>query len=163
VGSVGGLLKVLAGIAGMFLALALSVAGSGRDEALEPYTVVFNSNSRGLTAKMLGLSLDRSYTNVTVELVNRGSSLAHVTIGSFNVTLAPSQSVSTSISDLLNLMEVSFVGGGGLLEARVYAVARVNVNPLLSIAALIVLLLSMVVAGYGLVEYILSRGATLVR
>jgi len=163
VGSVGGLLKVLAGIAGMFLALALSIAGSGRDEALEPYSVVFNSTSRGLTAKMLGLSLDRSYTSVTVELVNRGSSLAHITIGSFNATLAPSQSVSTSISNLLEVMEVSFGGGGGLLEARVYAVARVNVNPLLSIAALIVLLLSMVVAGYGLVEYILSRGATHVR
>jgi len=163
VGSVGGLLKVLAGVTGMLLALALSIAGSGRDEVLEPYSVVFNSTTKGLIAKMLRLSLDRSYTSVVVELVNRGSSLAYVTIGSFNTTLAPSQSVSISISNLLDVMEVSFGGGGGLLEARVYAVARVNVNPLLSIAALIVLLLSMIVAGYGLVEYILSRGATLVR
>lgn len=152
-----GLFKVVIGLAGLILAFILSVVASGVDVVWEPYTVLFSSDSSGYAASLLKLPLGKAYRNVTVLFENIGYSSVRVSLDGYEFTLAHSASRVISLDNLLSRLEVDFIGGSGDLRVTVFVVSREGIKPYLSLLSIAILLVSMVIAGYGIVEYVLGR------
>ncbi|MDM7275353.1 MAG: hypothetical protein P3X22_004435 [Thermoprotei archaeon] len=151
------LAKIVMGIAGMILALMMSIVASGQDFEGE-HSVTLTGNVRGPVAEIVKLPLEgRVYTDVDLTINNTGGKRASITIGGSRIVLAPGSSKHVEVYDLTSLFKVEFEDGEGELQVVVKAAWKERVTPMLSLVSILVLMLSMIIAGYGLVEYMILR------
>ena len=152
-----GLEKVAGGFVGLLIALSLSLLASGVEREWEPREVVFREDRAGRAHELLGLQLNVVYVNVTVLMKNRGEGSALVKVGNSSFSVKPSGRARVELEDLTDPMAIRFEGGTGELGMEVYVRAREGVKPGLAVLAIFVLLLSMLLGAYGLVEYAVLR------
>ncbi len=151
------LVKITVGISGIILALILSIVASGQDFEGE-HTIILTGNVRGRVAEVVELPLEgRVYRDVDLIISNMGGKRAVITIGRSSLSLEPGGSRHVEVYDLTGLIKVEFEDGEGELQVLVKAAWKEKVNPMLSLAAILVLIPSMVIAGYGLIEYVVLR------
>ncbi|MCX8195544.1 MAG: hypothetical protein N3F67_00440 [Acidilobaceae archaeon] len=152
-----GLEKVALGFLGLLLSLLIAVYAGGRERDLEVREVTFLTDSQGRAYRLFGLPLGLVYVNVSVKLENLGNSSAEVKVRGRPLLLPPLAKAFLELEDLTDLVHVSFEGGRGELRATVYARVREGVRPALSLLALVLILLSLIVGAYGIVEHALRR------
>jgi len=151
------LAKIALGLAGILAAFTLSVIGSGWDTVGAPYTLTVESNVSKRAFELLNITLDRSYRNVTITISNVGGSWLNVAIGDRQLKLEPGGSTNVKVENLLEVISFNFESGLGRAEVTVYTIWREGVNPLLSLTAIIILIPSMIIASYGILEYIVLK------
>ncbi|MFN4045942.1 MAG: hypothetical protein ACK4H7_01200 [Acidilobaceae archaeon] len=149
--------KIVIGIAGMLIALMLSIVASGQNVEGE-HTIILTGNVVGPVADIVKLPLEgRVYVDINLTIINAGEKRASITIGGSHIVLEPGSSSHVEIYDLRHPFRVEFEDGEGELQVVVKAVWKERVLPLLSLISILVLMLSMILAGYGLIEYIVLR------
>jgi hypothetical protein len=107
--------------------------------------------------ELLNITLDRSYRNVTITISNVGGSWLNVAIGDRQLKLEPGGSTNVKVENLLEVISFNFESSLGRAEVTVYAIWREGVNLLLSLTAIIILIPSMIIASYGILEYIVLK------
>ena len=152
-----GLAKIVLGLAGILLAFTLSVIASGRDVEGAPYTVVVEFNVSKRAFELLNITLDRPYRNVTIKVSNTGASKLAMSIDAKRLELEAGGVIHVKLDNLLEMISLKFESRLGRAEVTVYTTWREGVNPLLSLIAILILVPSMIVAGYGIVEYVVLR------
>jgi len=158
-----GLPKVIVGVIGLIVALILSIVASGRDVELEPYKVEVVPPLRGSLDKVLDLNPDRAYLNLTLLVKNNGMTRCYLNLGKQSYTINPLESVVITVvrvDELVSLECPTSNGERGSVTLVVYGMVREGVNVLLSLIALLTMLLSLVIGGVGVVEFIIGRERT---
>jgi hypothetical protein len=151
------LAKIALGLAGILAAFTLSVIASGWDTVGAPYTLTVESNASKRAFELLNITLDRSYRNVTITISNVGGSWLNVAIGDRQLKLEPGGSTNVRVENLLEVISFNFESSLGRAEVTVYTIWREGVNLLLSLTAIIILIPSMIIASYGILEYIVLK------
>lgn len=153
-----GYFKLVLGFTGMVLASVLSLLASGEVVSGAPYNVTVNVPLEGRAYDILGLDVSRIYTNITVILLNGMSSELIVRVDSDTLKVDPGGFARINVLRVDSRISLESANGvSGNVDLVVYTMWREGVNPALSIIALILFLLSMMLASLGLVEVILSR------
>ncbi|MEN2999918.1 MAG: hypothetical protein ABDH61_05025 [Acidilobaceae archaeon] len=154
-----GLEKMAAGFVGLLIALALSLVASGVEREWEPRELVFSEDKVGRAHELLGLQLNVVYVNVTLLARNVGGSSVVVKVGNASFSLEPASKVKVELRDLTDPMAIRFGEGARELRLELYVRVREGVRPGLSVLSIFVLLLSLLLGAYGLVEYTVLRRA----
>ena len=152
-----GLAKMALGLAGILLAFMLSVIASGRDVEGAPYTIAVEFNVSKRAFELLNITLDRPYRNVTIKISNIGASKLTMGINDKQLELKAGDVIYVKLDNLFEIISLNFESKLGRAELTVYTTWREGVNPLVSLMAILILVPSMIVAGYGIIEYVVLR------
>ncbi len=151
------MIKVVVGLAGILVAFILSVIASGWDVEGTPYTVSLESNISKRVFELLNITLDRPYKNVTLKISNTGVGGLSVTLGVKRLELDPGGLGYIRVDNLLETISFNFESRLGRAEVTVYTTWREGVNPFISVIAIVILVPSMILAGYGIIEHVILR------
>ncbi len=149
--------KITLGLTGILVAFILSIIASGWDVIGIPYTIVFEFNTSKRAFELLNITLDKPYTNVTIGISNTGDSKLNVAIGVRQFMLNPGDLVYVNIDNLLEIISLNFESRSGRAEVTVYTKWREGVKPIVSVLAILILVPSMIVASYGILEYVVLK------
>lgn len=152
-----GLEKTIAGFVGLLIALALSLTASGVEREWEPRELLFSRDEVGRAHELLGLPLNVVYVNVTAVARNVGESSVLLKVGNTSLVLQPTSTARVELKDLTDPVAIKFGEGAKELRVELYVRVREGVRPALSVLAILILLLSMILGAYGLVEYAVLR------
>lgn len=151
-----GLLLAALGVSGMVVAFLLSLAGSGsvveRDIAVE---VVGEKKQRAY--ELLGISGVVAGSKVELSIRNKGPSGALIELNGKRAEVAPGEIVRFELDSMESYISISWLGEKGVAEVSARVAVREGIRPALSLLAMLVLIISMVVATAGIIEIIVMR------